>query len=340
MKALVYYGPEDLRVSDVADVSPADDEVKIKIKACGICGSDVQGYLGKTGRRIAPMIMGHEFAGEVAELGKNVTNFKKGDRVTVQPVDYCGKCEFCKQGLTNMCTNKRFFGVLDVNGAFAEYLCVPSKLLFKLKDNVDYKVGAVVEPFSVAYRGVMKAGNIEGKNVLIVGMGTIGLLALQIAKSQHPAKIFVSDLNDFRLSVAKKVGADFAVNPSKEDFSKIIMENTNNSGVDVSYEAVGVSPTVQQSMSALKIGGTAVWIGNAAKMININMQEVVTRELHISGTYIYTQELFGNALDLLSKGDIDVDPIISKVVNFDEAPAMFDKLAKNPENLLKVIVAN
>jgi 2-desacetyl-2-hydroxyethyl bacteriochlorophyllide A dehydrogenase len=340
MKALVYYGPEDLRLTEVADVAPAKNEVLVKIKACGICGSDVQGFLGVTGRRIPPMIMGHEFSGEIAGLGEGVKNFSAGDRVTVQPSDFCGECEYCKQGLTNMCTAKRFFGVLTVNGAFAQYLCVPEKLLYKLPDNISFEAGAMIEPFSVAYRAVEAAGEIAGKNILIVGAGTIGLLALKIAAVKKPAKIFVSDLNDFRLTVAKQNGADVVINPSRDNMERIIKTGTGEKGVDISIEAVGISQTVQQAMSMLRIGGKCVWIGNAAKMISINMQEVVTKELHIAGTYTYTHEQFGRALELLAKGIVNVGPIISRTISFEEAPEMFARLAKSPDDLLKVIVTD
>ena len=339
MKALVYYGPKDLRLSEIEDKKPGRNEVLIKIRACGICGSDIHGYLGITGRRIPPMVMGHEFAGEIVETGEDVVNFKIGDRVTAQPINFCGNCKYCMNGLTNMCTNMKFFGVLDTNGAMAEYLCVPEKLLYKLPENVTYIEAAMVEPFAVAYNAAKKISDIEDKAVLIVGSGTIGLLILNIIKNKKPSKIIVTDLSDFRLSIAKKMGADIIINPSKEDVIKIIKQATANEGVDVAFEAVGATPSVQQAMSALKIGGTCVWVGNSAKYIDINMQEIVTRELKVFGTFDYTHKSFGEALEMIAEGNIDLQSLISKVIKLEEGPEMMEKMSNLSQDMLKVIIS-
>lgn len=340
MKALVYYGPEDLRLTEIADAKPAAGEVLVRVRACGICGSDVHGYLGITGRRIAPMVMGHEFAGAVAEVGDGVDGLAVGERVTVQPVNFCGECDFCRQGLTNLCTHKRFLGVLDVDGALAEYVCVPAKLIYKLPPNVDYIGGAMVEPLAVAYRAVRMAPPLAGKTVLIVGAGTIGLLILQVVKEQKPARIIMTDLSDSRLAVARTIGADIVVNPAREDVGAVIGSLTDGRGADAALEAVGATPTVQQAMAALRIGGTCVWVGNSAKTITINMQEVVTRELKVTGTFIYTHAEFGEALELLARGGINLQPLISRTAPLAEGPAMFAKLAKAADDLIKVVVAD
>ena len=171
MKGIVYEGPNILSLKEVGDVSPGPGEVKLRVRACGICGSDVHGYLGITGRRLPPMMMGHEFAGEVAELGQGVDQWKKGDRVAVYPVDFCGHCEMCRKGDVHLCLNKRAFGVLDVDGAFAEYICVPAKCCFRVADQIPYSIGTLMEPLAVSYRGVEHAGDLTGRTVLIVGAG-------------------------------------------------------------------------------------------------------------------------------------------------------------------------
>lgn len=338
MKALVYYGPSDLRYEDIKDVTPKKGEVKIRVKAVGICGSDVHGYLGLTGRRIAPMVMGHEFSGQIVEIGKEVTDLKLGDRVAPYPVEICCQCEFCLQGQTHICINKKAYGVLDCNGAMAEYICVPANLVFKIDDTVSYSVAAMMEPMAVAYRGVNNAGYLEGKNVFIVGAGTIGLFTLALVKMKNPAKIFISDLSDSRLSVAQKLGADVLINSSKEDPVGVIMENTDTQGVDVAIEAVGITATTKQTMSSLKLGGTAVWIGNLAKFIEVNMQEIVTRELKIYGSFLYTLSEFKEVIDILGTGKIDVTPIVSKEIPLEEGFSMFKTLAENPGDLIKVVI--
>lgn len=340
MKGIVYKGPEILNYEDVKDVSPKSNEVKIKVKACGICGSDVQGYLGRTGRRLAPMIMGHEFAGEIVEAGCDVTDRKIGERVSAYPVDFCGKCEMCKKGQVQLCLNKRAFGVLDVDGAFAEYICVPSKCCFPLEDDVPYTTGCLMEPLAVSYRGVNHAGNLKGKNVLLVGTGTIGLLALACVRMENPKKIFVSDLSDNRLKIASEMGADVVINPGKQDFKRTILDQTDGKGVDVSIEAVGITPTVQQAMSALKLGGTAVWIGNNKPLIEVKMQEIVTRELKVQGSFLYGYDEFKTVVGLLNQKKLNVAPLISEEISLREVPEYFDKLAHNPGDLIKVVAVD
>ena len=253
MKALMYYGPEDLRLADIADPSPAPGEALIRVKSCGICGSDVHGYLGITGRRLPPMVMGHEFAGQVAAIGAGVSDVKVGDRVAPYPVVFCMECEPCRRGDVHLCLNKRALGVLACNGAMAEYVAIPARLLFKLADHVSYDVGAMMEPLAVACRAVNHAGDLKSKSVMIVGAGAIGLLVAALVKMRGPAKLFVSDLSDSRLEVARKMGADITVNPARDDLGEIVKQHTDGRNVDVALEAVGATPTVQQAMACPEI---------------------------------------------------------------------------------------
>lgn len=340
MKAIVYEGPNKLNYTDVADVFPAPGEVKLKIKACGICGSDVAGYQGLTGRRLEPMIMGHEFCGEVVEITDQVKGLKTGDLVAVYPVNFCGECEMCKKGDVHLCLNKRSYGVLAENGALAEYLCVPEKCCFKVADGVSPVIGSLMEPLAVAYRGVGHLGDLTGKTVFLAGTGTIGLLAMVCAKIKGASKIFVSDMDDERLEVAKDLGADIVINPSRENPKDVVYSHTNNMGVDCAIEAVGIGPTVQQVMSVLRLNGKAVWIGNNRKMIELDMQEVVTRELTVFGSFLYGYQEFKEVVELLNNGKLNVEPLISKVVHLDEAITYFDKLKNHEDNLIKVVVVD
>jgi len=340
MKALVYEGPKNIKIKQVNDPILHKGEVIIKVKATGICGSDVHGYLGITGRRTPPMIMGHEFSGDISEIGEGVIKFSVGDRVTVQPLIFCGDCEYCKQGLTNLCINKKYYGSMDTNGSMAEFISVPQKLIYKLPDLLNYLEGAMIEPLAIAYCAVNKVPNIEGKNVFVVGAGTIGLLVLQVVKSKNPTKIFTSDTDENRLGLAKKMGADFTINPIKDNLKDIINRETKNEGIDIAFEVVGISATVQQAMSVLKIKGTCVWVGNSEKMINLNMQEIVTKELNIIGTYGCTHIEFGNSIKFLVEKDLDLNSMISKVVPLNEGPEMFKKLAEGKSNLIKVILTD
>lgn len=339
MKAVVYKGPGIAEYENVKEEELQAQEVKIRIDACGICGSDVQGYLGITGRRIPPMIMGHEFCGTIIEKGSEVEDKWVGRRVAVYPVDFCGHCEMCKKGLMHLCLNKKAFGVLDVNGAFAEKINVPVKCCFSLKDDIPSEIGALIEPLAVAYRGVCHAKDIKGKTVVIIGAGTIGLLAIACCKLKGAGRVIVSDLSSFRLKTASQMGADVVINPKQVDFEKAILKETDGKLADIAIEAVGIEATVEQALSSLKLGGIAIWIGNNKPQIPVHMQAVVTRELKIYGSFLYGYEEFKEMVSALNEGKLQVEPLISKIIGLTEVPRYLDKLAHAPGDLIKVIVS-
>ena len=338
MKALMYNNPHDLSVVDIAEPNPSSKQVKIKLKYVGICGSDIHGYTGESGRRIPPMIMGHELSGKVVSVGNEVTRFKIGDRVTVQPIMYCGKCEFCKQDLINICANRRGLGTMNINGAFAEYLCIEEKFVFSLTDNISDEAAAMMDPFGVVYRAVTQSMPIEGKNILIAGTGTIGLLILKLVKYYKPNHIVVIDLSDFRLNLARKYGADITINPKELDVDKVLKDSGIRDSIDLAIECVGISATAQNTVEFVRNKGTAVWIGNAAKMITINMQQVVTREVTIKGSYGFTEQDFSNALHFLEQGKIIIEDLVSKKISLEEAPLAFEELSKGAGEAIKILV--
>lgn len=338
MKALKYMGPRQLEIQEEDIPEPKPGEVLLKVKNCGICGSDVHGYLGKTGRRIPPMTMGHEFSAQVAKLGKNATKFKEGDAVIVQPIHFCGECENCRKGMTNMCLNKRFFGVLTVNGAMAEYVAVPEKLLYPMPSNMNYEVGALTEPYAVAYGAVKKSGNLEGKNVLIIGAGTIGLCILQLVKLQKPAQVIVSDLSDTRLEVAKRLGANETINPKNVDDMETVARYTDGHMIDVSIEAVGVEATANQSIRTLRVGGTSVWVGMSQKEMEINMQDIVCSARRIYGSFNYTHKEFGEVVELISSGNMQTEKLISKTVGLEGVKEAMEDLLNRPDEFIKIMI--
>ncbi len=342
MKALRYHGPNQLKYEEVPDVSPKQGEVKLRVKAVGICGSDVHGYLGLTGRRLPPMTMGHEFSGEVVELGAGVKSVKVGDRVSVFPFGFDGTCDTCRRGDFTMCENRILYGVLKDDGAFADYLCVTEGTCVKLSDGVPYEAGALVEPLTVSYHatGRIPADRIRDKTVVLVGAGTIGLMALLCLKKREARQIVVSDIGDSRLELARKMGATHTFNPKRDDVVAKVMELTGGVGADSAFEAVGATPTVQTAMSCLRRQGMAVWIGNSQKIIEVNMQELVTRELTVTGTNAFSLSTFKEAAKMINDGEADVQPIISKLAEMSEGPGLFRLLADAPGDLIKVILVN
>ncbi len=338
MKALRFLGPERLEIQQMERPAPGEGEALLRVRGCGICGSDVHGWLGKTGRRIPPMTMGHEFAAEVVACGPGVVNSKPGDRVVVQPINFCGHCANCVAGLTNMCLNKKFFGVLTVDGALAEYVCVPEKLLYRLPESCAYAVGAMAEPYAVAYGSVKKAGDIRGKDVLIIGAGMIGLCILQLVKLENPGRVIVADLSDNRLATARQLGADFVINTRNEDAVEAISRITGGAMLDLSIEAVGVEPTANLSIKALKVSGTAVWVGMSQREMTINMQDIVCFARNVLGSFNYTHAEFGEVVEILGSGKLATDALLSKVVSLEEAPQAFRDLLEQPDALIKIVV--
>lgn len=321
---------------------PKPGEYLIRVEACGICGSDVEGFLGKTGRRVAPMIMGHEFAG-VVERAPDGSALEPGRKVTVFPKLYCGVCETCKKGLVNLCPNADFFGVMAYNGAMTEYVCVREQFLIPYS-GIPAEVAAMTEPSAVAYSAIAKLSDrqiAEAQNILLVGAGTIGLLALLWLKYRGAKRVIVSDACDFRLEMAARMGADAVINPGSGAFERDITDLTGGELCDISVEAVGASATAQASVDALKNAGRAIWIGNAAKMVSVNMQRIVTKELKIIGSYIFSLDDFKACARLLSGSAVDAAPVITHQLDLSRGVEAFELLRNNRDGkAVKVILTN
>ncbi|MCL2618987.1 MAG: alcohol dehydrogenase catalytic domain-containing protein [Defluviitaleaceae bacterium] len=336
MKALMYTAPKTLELTKVPMPVPGEGEVLLKVMACAICGSDVHGWHGTNGRRTPPVVMGHELSARVEELGAGCAGLGVGDYVAVQPCLSCFECAVCKAGKTNICQDRRVMGVFSNNGGMQEYVVLPAKHCFPLPDGTDYRAGALAEPFAVSYSAVKKGGDLRGKNVLIVGGGTIGLMALLAAKLQEPRAVVLSDLSQARLAIAADLGADATINPAEGGFDEKLAAAFGGSKADVTVEAVGASATVNQAVSATAPGGTCIWIGNDKQMIDVNMQYIVTQEISVRGTYMFTHAEFGEAVALLPGLDLRV--FIGNEVGLGEAADAFGKIAGDPDNNLKCII--
>ncbi|MFH1717146.1 MAG: galactitol-1-phosphate 5-dehydrogenase [Planctomycetota bacterium] len=341
MKALVHTKPYCLEYSNFPDPVPADDEVLIRVKACGICGSDVHGFTGKTGRRIPPLIMGHEAAGIVEQAGKNVKGFKKGDRVCFDSTVYCNKCEACRQGRVNRCDKRQVLGVsvpaFRRHGAFAQYVAVPSWIVSKIPDHMSFVDAALLEPASIGTHAANRAPISGGDTVAVIGAGTIGLFILQAAKLRGAAKTIAVDIDDFRLDVAKKLGADVLVNPTESDLKEAVLKETEDKGANVTLEAVGYAKTFADAVSITRMGGHVVAVGNLEKKAEFDLQEFIARELTFAGSYASSGE-FRDCIELVASGKINVKPLISGVLPLEEGPGAFDRLLKGEENLLKIVL--
>lgn len=342
MKAVYFVSNNQVELREIPNPVPKADEYLIKIDACGICGSDIEGFQGKTGRRIAPMILGHECAGRVEQAPLGGT-YLPGTKVAIFPKFFCGECETCKSGLVNLCPNADFLGVMDYDGAMTEYICVREPYLIPY-DSIGADIASFAEPAAVAYNSVFKLTDrqiAEAKNILVVGAGTIGLMALLWLKYRGARRVIVSDTVDLRLELATRIGADAVVNPIAGCFEENIEKHTEGAMCDISVEAVGISETAQSSLDALKLAGCAIWIGNANKMVSINMQNVVTKELSIRGSYIYSLEDFRACVQLLGEKAIDVTPLITYSMDLSQGVEAFRRLADNQDGkVIKIILTN
>ncbi len=340
MNSIILCADKVMELRDIRCLTLRRGQYLKQVKSNGICGSDFEGYMGKTGRRTPPMIMGHEFSGIIAEAPKG-GRYAVGQKVVVFPKSYCGVCEFCKKGMVNVCPEGICMGVLNVNGSMCEYVAIDEKYLYPF-DSISYNEAAFTEPLAVAYRSVYKIRDEELKeaeHIIIIGAGTIGLLVLALLKYRGAKHVIISDATDFRLGIAKEMGADEVLNPRTEDFMDGIKRITNGKSCDISIEAVGIAPTAQNSLECLKIGGTAIWIGNAAKVVEIPMQKIVTMELKIKGNYVYDLDGFADSLRLLSEGKINTKPLMTNIYKLEDGVQAFKDLENNREGkMLKVIL--
>src|SRR3954452_6569094 len=255
MKALLLTEYKKLELTDIPVPEIGPEEVLIRVRACGICGSDVHGYDGSTGRRIPPVGVGHEACGVIEQGGSDVQGLKEGDRVAFDSMISCGKCRFCRRGQMNLCDNRQVLGVscgeYRRHGAFAEYVAVPQHIIYKLPDTLSFEHAAMIEPVSVAVHAVEITPVRLGDTAIVVGTGMIGLLTIQAARLKGCARIIALDLEDHKLEVARQIGADEVVNPTKTDAVKYILDATEGRGADVAFEAVGATDPIRTCISAV-----------------------------------------------------------------------------------------
>ena len=343
MKALLLTAPSKLELTDFAEPQPAADEVVIRIRACGICGSDIHGWDGSSGRRHPPLIMGHEAAGEIVAAGPKVEKWRAGDRVTFDSTIYCGECHFCRSGQVNLCENRRVVGVSPVeykqHGAFAERLALPARILYRLPDSLPFDQAAMVEPVSIAVHAVQRIKHAAKDTAVVVGSGMIGLLVVQALRWAGARQVIAVDLADNRLALARQLGATHTLNSDQVDVAAEVARLTHGAGADVALEVVGLSATVNLALAVLKRGGSCVLVGNLSpKTQDFPLQAVVTKELTVTGTCGSAGE-YPLCLELIAKGIINVKPMIEAVAPLSEGAGWFSKLsAKDGGKYMKVIL--
>jgi L-iditol 2-dehydrogenase len=339
MRALVLTEYKRLQVREVPEPAPGDADVVVRVRACGICGSDVHGFDGSSGRRIPPAVMGHEAAGVVERVGSAVRGLSRGDRVTFDSTVSCGRCAYCRHGRSNLCDARRVLGVscgeYRQDGAFAEYVSVPAHVVYPLPEEVPFEHAAMVEPLSVAVHAVGRAPT-PARTAVVVGAGTIGLLVIQALRAAGIPRVIAVDVDEGKLAFARRLGAEVALDPAAADVPAEVRRLTEG-GADVALECVGASEPITTAVACVRKGGAVVLVGNVTPTIALPLQAVVTGEITLLGTCASNGE-YPRAIELLRTGKVDVRPLITVVAPLAEGPALFDRLYARERGLMKVVL--
>jgi L-iditol 2-dehydrogenase len=341
MQALLLKNYMELELTEMPVPEPGPDEVLVRVAACGICGSDVHGLDGSSGRRIPPLVMGHEAAGVVAAAGSQVRSVREGDRVTFDSTVWCGACFYCRRGEINLCDNRQVLGVscgdYRRHGAFAEYVVVPERIVAPLPDNLSFEEAAMIEPASVAVHAVNLTPVRLGDTAVVVGTGMIGLLVVQALRLAGCGRIVAVDVDAARLELARRFGADELVNAREADPVAAVADLTSGRGADVAVEAVGATDPVATAVACLRKGGALTLVGNVTPKIELALQAVVTRQLRLTGSCASCGE-YPAVIALLARGAIRVRELISATAPLAEGPVWFDRLYRREPSLMKVIL--
>lgn len=332
MKALIYGGPHQLSLTDLPEPSPGQGEVKLRVKACGICGSDVHGYTGESGRRTAGQVMGHEFAGEIVDVGADVDGWKKGQRVAVYNIVPGPDAHKFSPEMIQCSPGKRVLGVNTGKvGAFAEYICVPAANLAELSDDISYSIALLNEPLAVSYHALRHLPSTR-QSLAIVGGGTIGQCLSRVAKVMGNFEVYVLEPNAEKRALAAKTGAT-VLESNLDELAKYLPE-----GADSSIEAVGTEESLITSIRAVRPGGNVIVLGNLAKQVTIPYQEISSYEKKLIGSYGFNGKDFQTIVGWINEGKFQLDDLLSGTCTLEETPKVFEDLASGRRQAVKVVV--
>lgn len=341
MKALVLEEYKKFVYKDVPDPSIQDDEVLVSVKAVGICGSDVHGMDGSTGRRIPPLIMGHEAAGMIVEVGSKVKDWKPNDRVTFDSTIYKKDDWYTRNGMYNLSDGRKVLGVscqeFKRDGAYAEFVAIPQHILCKIPPNVTYSQAAMVEPAAVALHAINLTPFQPSDTAIVIGAGMVGMFVIQLLKIKGCEYVVAIDPEKDRLDKAKGLGADYCGTPDDPKLMEQVKSFTKGRGADLAIEVVGISDTIKLGIDLLRKGGAMTIIGNISPNVEMPLQAIVSRQLRIQGSCAINGE-YPEILDLISSGKLDVNAILSAEVPLHEGPDWFTRLYNKEKGLMKVIL--
>jgi (R,R)-butanediol dehydrogenase/meso-butanediol dehydrogenase/diacetyl reductase len=352
MKASRFHGPKDLRIEDIPEPAVDPGTVKLRVEWTGICGTDLHefeegpifipaaGHPHAITGETLPVVLGHEFAGTITEVGAGVTGLKVGDKVAVEPYITCDECEFCKEGAAgpyNLCRKIGYYGLSGRGGGFAEYTVVDARRAFPIGD-LSTEVGALVEPLSVAHHAIQRSGAKPGDTVAVFGAGPIGLFIISILRALGVEDVYSIEISTIRKEKALAAGAKRVLDPTKDDVVAILQAETDGYGVHKSFEAVGASPALQSAIDATRSGGTVVNVAIWSHKAEIDLFGLTMREINLIGTSAYRND-HAAVIKLLQSGSLKVDQFITgKVAVEDVAEQGFRALIERKDENVKIIV--
>ena len=334
MKALVYTEPGRLEMRALAEPKPKAGEVLVRIRAVGVCGSDLHGFLGRSKKRVPPLVLGHEFSGEIA-ANDAAGDVAIGARVAIYPIVSCGACEYCVTERDHLCPARQVYG-LDFHGGLAEFATVPVRCLFPIPLSMSFIEGSLVEPLANAIHVVRRCGDVRGRTGMVYGAGPIGMLCAFVAKQSGAGTIAVVDRNTHRLAKTRELAADIAVDAAAQDPLKSVLEWTRGRGVDFAIDAVGTAQCRQNSISCTAAGGVVICIGLEDEVCAVDTRAVVTREVDVKGAYAYTRSDFAEALSMLERKLLPWQPLVAKA-GLIQGQAIFEDLASGNSPILKAV---
>ncbi|MFY9176591.1 MAG: alcohol dehydrogenase catalytic domain-containing protein [Caldicoprobacterales bacterium] len=336
MKQAIMVAPGQIEFRDVPVPEVKPDQIKVKMKKIGVCGSDIHVYHGKHPYTSYPVVQGHEVSAQVVEVGSRVTNVALGDKVTIQPQVVCGKCYPCTHGIYNVCEALKVMG-FQTTGMASEYFVTDAKKAVKLPDDMSWDHGAMIEPLAVAVHAVRLAGDVTGKKAVVLGGGPIGNLVAQTIKAMGGEDVILSELSQYRLETAKKCGIK-TVDVKEEDLLQAIEDNFGKDRADFIFECVGISETMNQAIQYARKGSTIVVVGVFGDLGRINMGYVQDRELTLKGSAMYREEDYIKAIELVNKGLIEFDALITHHVPFEEYKQAYEIIDEQKDRAMKVII--
>lgn len=329
--------PGKIEFRDVPVPKVKEGQVLVKIKRIGICGSDIHVYHGKHPYTSYPVVQGHEVSGEIVKLSDGGSNFREGDKVTIQPQVVCDKCYSCKHGQNHICNNLKVMG-FQTTGMASEYFAVDAEKVLKLPENINYDHGALVEPLAVAVHALKRGGDIKGRKILVLGAGPIGNLVAQAANGMGAQIVMITEVSDYRLNVARECEINYCLNSKIQDIGEELINKFGKDKADLILECVGINITMEQAVTNARKGTDIIVVGVFAEKATVDLGLVQDRELRLIGTLMYQEEDYKKAIELIEENKVRLDPLVTDHFPFEDYLKAYKYIDDKKDKIMKVMI--